>query len=160
MSKFIIIAIVVIGILLLLYLIGKKSVHSELTIKASPEKVWQVLTDTDKYPEWNPTMKLLDGKMEVGNTLKYQFTQYADNISEIPAQVKQIIPNKLLNQGGGVPFVITYDHRYILEQTTYGTKVTIHEDYKGIYVPFWNPQPVEDAYQRLNEALKKRVETL
>jgi hypothetical protein len=154
----IIIGLVIIGIAAFLYIIGKKSVHSEILINASADKVWQVLTDTDKYSEWNPTMKLLEGKMKVGNTLKYEFTQDEDNKSEIPVMVKQIIPNELLNQGGGIPMVLTYNHRYVLEPTDNGTKVIIQEDYKGIYVPFWNPKPVELAYQKLNKALKKKVE--
>ena len=160
MSKIIIITgFVILGVVLFLSMIGKKSVHSELIINAPVEKVWQVLTDTGKYPEWNPTMKLLEGEMKEGNTLKYQFTQDAENISEIPAQVKKVIPNQLLNQGDGLPFVITYNHKYILEPIDHGTKITIHEDYDGIYVPFWNPQPVEAAYARLNKALKERVES-
>ena len=159
MSKIIIItALVIIGVVIFLYIIGKKSVHSELIINASAQEVWRVLTDTDKYPEWNPTMRLLEGEMEMGNTLMYEFTQDADNKSKIPAKVRQIIPNQLLNQGGGLPVILTYNHRYVLEPIDKGTKVIIHEDYKGIYVPFWNPKAVEAAYERLNNALKKRVE--
>ena len=122
--------------------------------------MWGVLTDTDKYKEWNPVMELLEGKIKEGNRVKYRFTQDENNVSEIPSNVKKIIPNKLLNQGGGLSLVITFDHKYILEKKGEGTLLTIHEDYKGIYVNFWNPKPVELAYQRLNEAIKKRAESL
>ena len=46
----------------------------------------------------------------------------------------------------------------MLEPTGNSTKVIIHEDYRGIGVNFWNPQPVEEAYKELNIALKNRVE--
>lgn len=147
-------------ILIVLYFTGNKSVHHEISINASPAKVWEVLSDTDSYNSWNPVMKLLEGKIQEGNKVKYQFTQDADNVSEIPSLVKKVVPNKLLNQGGGLSMVITFDHRYILEPEGNGTKLTIHEDYKGIYVNFWNPTPVEKAYARLNEALKHRAESL
>ena len=154
---FLIIAILVI-VFLVLYFLGKKSVHHEISINASPEKVWKVLTDMNAYDQWNPTMKLVNGEIKVGNKVTYQFTQDENNISEIPATVKQIIPNKLLNQSGGIPLVLTYNHKYILEPENDGTKVTIHEDYSGIGVNFWNPKLVELAYARLNKALKKRAE--
>lgn len=145
-------------VLVIMNLIGNKSVHHEIQINANPEKVWEVLTDTDKYKEWNPVMELLEGTIKEGNQVKYRFTQDEHTISEIPAKVKKIITSKLLNQGGGLPFVLRFDHKYILEQKGKGTLLTIQEEYKGIYVNFWNPKPVELAYQRLNKAIKKRAE--
>ncbi len=152
--------IIILLAIVVMYFMGNKSVHHEIVINKSPEKVWEVLTDTDRYKEWNPVMELLEGKIKEGKQVKYRFTQDENNVSEIPSKVKKIIPNKLLNQGGGLPFVITFDHKYILEQKGEGTQLTIHEDYKGIYVNFWNPKPVELAYQKLNESIKKRAESL
>ncbi|GAB5563373.1 MAG: hypothetical protein Wins2KO_04360 [Winogradskyella sp.] len=154
------IVLAVLIILIILVFTGKKSVHHEITINASPEQVWNVLTDTDSYDEWNPVMKLLKGNIKEGNQVTYQFTQDENNQSEIPSKVKQVIPNKLLNQGGGMPLVLTFDHKYILESVDRGTRIVIHEDYKGIGVNFWNPKPVELAYAKLNKALKQRVESL
>jgi uncharacterized protein YndB with AHSA1/START domain len=31
-----------------------KELRTEIEIQATPDKVWQVLTSLDKYPEWNP----------------------------------------------------------------------------------------------------------
>ena len=152
--------IIFILVLVVLYVLGSKSVHHEILIDSSPEKVWEVLADTDHYKDWNPVMELLEGELTEGNKVKYRFRQDEKNVSEIPSKVKKIIPNKLLNQGGGLPFVITFDHKYILEEKGKVTQLTIHEDYKGIYVNFWNPKPVALAYKRLNEAIKKRVESL
>ena len=160
MRKLIYIFIGIIALLVILIITGRKSVHNEILIDAKPENVWKVLIDTDKYPEWNPVMQLLEGEIKEGNKVKYQFTQDAENESEIPSNVKKVVPNKLLNQGGGMPLILTFDHTYILEPNDEQTKVTIHEDYRGIGVNFWNPKPVEQAYKRLNEALKTRVESL
>ena len=38
-------------------------------IDASPEDVWQVLTDFDAYPEWNPFIRSIQGNPEVGSRL-------------------------------------------------------------------------------------------
>lgn len=159
-TKLLVVLLAIVVFLIVLYFLGRKSVHHEIIINASPEKVWSVLTDTDSYDSWNPVMKLLEGEIRESNRVKYRFTQDAENSSEIPSNVKKIIPNILLNQGGGLPFVLTFDHKYILEPLGNKTKLVIHEDYKGIGVNFWNPAPVEAAYKRLNEAIKERVESL
>ncbi|MEO1514250.1 MAG: SRPBCC domain-containing protein [Bacteroidota bacterium] len=147
-------------VLVVLYLLGNKSVHTEILIDKSPDTVWEVLVQTDAYKDWNPVMELLEGKLKQGNQVKYRFTQDKDNVSYISSTVKTVIPHELLHQGGGLAFVITFDHKYILEAKGNMTKLSIHEQYKGIYVNFWNPKPVELAYQRLNEAIKNRVESL
>ncbi len=142
------------------HVLAKKSAHSEIIINATPEQVWAVLTDMATYPEWNPTMKLVSGKIAESEKVSYEFTDSTGAKSTISAKVKQVIPNKLLNQAGGVPTIITYDHRYTLTPIDDGrkTKVTIHEDYRGVYVWFWDPATVEQAYMKLNNALKLRVE--
>lgn len=159
-SKLLIALGIIFLLLVILYFLGRKSVHHEIMIDASPEKVWMVLLDTDSYDDWNPVMKVLEGDVKEGNRVRYRFTQDAENSSEIPSMVKKVIPNQLLNQGGGMPIVLTFDHKYILESMDNGTKLTIHEDYVGLYVNFWNPDPVGAAYGRLCEAIKNRVEGL
>lgn len=152
--------LIILLLLLILYGTGRKSVYDEIIIKASRQKVWEVLTETKSYPEWNPTMLVLEGELILGNKIKYQFTQYAENKSEIQAKVVKIEPNKLLNQKGGITGILTYNHTYTLRPEGQGTKVIIHEVYKGIGVNFWDSKPVEEAYAKLNEALKQRVESL
>lgn len=158
MKKLMYIFIGILVILIILAFTGNKSVHHEITINASPEKVWNVLTDMNDYPKWNPTMELIKGTVQEGNKVKYRFTQDENTTSEIGASVVQVVPNRLLNQKGGIPFVLTFEHKYVLESVGNSTKVIIHEDYQGIGVNFWNPNPLEKAYQRLNFALKERVE--
>ena len=157
-SKLLIILLLVIVIFVILYFLGRKSVHHEIVINASPELVWSVLIDTDSYDSWNPVMKLLEGEVKEGQKVKYRFTQSTENSYDIATNVKKVIPNELLYQGGGMPLMLTFNHKYILEASGNNTKLTIHEDYKGIGVNFWNPSPVQAAYERLNEAIKKRAE--
>ena len=64
------------------------------------------------------------------------------------AKVIKLEPNKFLNQYGGYLGILTYNHKYILEPVKQGTKVTIHEEYKGVYVPFWDYSNMSSSYVR------------
>lgn len=37
--------------------------HTEIIIDATPEQVWQVLTDTESYPDWNEIIVKMDGEI-------------------------------------------------------------------------------------------------
>ncbi len=151
--------VVIVAVLGILLAIGRKSVHTEIEIHASPQSVWQILTDVPKVKEWNPVLIPTEGILSEGNTIKYEFYQEENGkAAVIDAKVKQLVTNKLIKQRGGIPLVLTFDHQYIIEVAANGCKVTIHEAYRGIMVPFWNANPVEEAYTRLLKALKNKVE--
>ena len=140
--------------------VGCASVHTEVTIKAKPEIVWNILNDTKRYPEWNPTMVKAEGRFQEGEKIDYRFRETSEKEYDIQSTVKRVVPIDMINQRGGVWGVITFDHVYKLEPIPEGTRVTQHEEYRGIYVPFWNTTNVKAAYERLNAALKKRAEEL
>lgn len=142
-----------------------KTAHHEIIIIATPEQVWAVISDIPNYSQWNPTLKPIGetkATLAVGDKIKYVFTDSEGNTNNIKAKVKKVIPNQLLNQKGGIPGFITYDNYYILEPMNDGrhTKLTIHEEYRGVYVCFWNTISTEQAYGLMNKALAKRVLTL
>ena len=47
-----------------------KNLHTEITINAPAEKVWNILTDFEKFGEWNPFILSIEGKQEIGAQLK------------------------------------------------------------------------------------------
>lgn len=151
--------LVILCILVFLYMIGKKSVHAEVDIDANPTLVWSILTDVENASVWNSVLVPESGQLKVGNTIEYAFYQNeGGEPSRMSAKVHELVEEQLINQKGGMPFVIEFDHRYLMEKSSSGTKLMIKENYRGIMVPFWNPQPVEQAYQRLLNALKKEAE--
>ena len=44
-------------------------VNAEAEIHAPSEHVWRILTDFDRYSEWNPYLFRVEGALAVGNTL-------------------------------------------------------------------------------------------
>ncbi len=44
--------------------------YADITIQASSEKVWDILMDFEKYPDWNPFMRSIRGSAEIGTKLE------------------------------------------------------------------------------------------
>lgn len=138
-------------------LLGSKSVHTEVIIPSAPEKVWQVLTDIERYHEWNPVITLVNGELEEGNKVTYRFQETDSKAANISSKVIEITPHTHLNHKGGIWGVITFDQHYYLEPNELETKFIIHEDYTGVYVNFWDESHTQQQYQNMAEALKLRV---
>jgi len=47
-----------------------KEVFSEIEIQATADRVWQVLTDFARYPEWNPFIRRISGEPKEGTRLR------------------------------------------------------------------------------------------
>ena len=41
-----------------------------INIKASPDKVWALMTNVSDFPRWNSTIKSMDGKIGMGEVVK------------------------------------------------------------------------------------------
>ena len=61
-----------IGLLIILIIIGMfstRQIKTEININASTEKVWSIITDNEKYSEWNPFIIRLSGNLKPGNSV-------------------------------------------------------------------------------------------
>ena len=156
-SKWTIGIVAFLAVLLLLYTLGRKSAHAEIIIEASPQQVWGILMDEENYTAWNGVLIPVKGNIKQGNILTYKLVQPNGKSIEIRMKVKKLIPLKLLNQHGGIPGIFTYNHSYILEQEEGNIKVTIHEDFRGIFVHFMNLNWIQQAYSDLNKSLREHA---
>ncbi len=157
-SKWILIPLIIVVVLVVLLLLGRKSVRTQITIQASPEEVWAVLTDVPRIGEWNNVLIPVKGELEEGSKVTYEFYQDEGGTAAVmDAKVRCLTPSELINQAGGMPGILTFDHSYRLSGDGDSTTVEIFEEYRGVMVPFWNPHPVEKAYERLLSLLRERV---
>ncbi len=135
----------------------QKTFHVEIDIPASPDAVWAVLVDTAAYPQWNPVFVEVDGAYAEGETVLNRVREPDGAILEMTATVETLIPGAELRQSGGIPGILTFDHRWLLEPADGGTKVIQHEVDRGIGLWFWSSDWLEAAYAATNEALAERV---
>ena len=148
------------GVAVLLGAITKKIFHVEIEIAAPPEAVWDVLTDTEHYQEWNPTQVEIRGAHALGSKLVAVFDAPEVTPFEVELTVSEMEAPHLLRQRGGVPGIITFDHRWTVTPTEHGSLVVQHEVDRGIYLLFWDSSWIEPAYKRASEALRDRVLSL
>lgn len=151
---------VVVVVIALLAVFSKKSVSTQLVIPAAPETIWAVLMDEQGYPQWNPVLIPLEGKLALGNTLKYQWTPAGGEPIEVNSSVVGFDEPQQLRQKGGTSGVLTFEHSYTLTAVDGGTLLQQREVYRGVGVWFWDASQMQPAYQAVNEALSQRVLSL
>ena len=138
----------------------RKTFRVEITIPAPPEAVWEVLMDTGSYPQWNPVFVEVAGIYAEGKEVLNRVRQPSGEVLEMTATVETLVPGAELRQSGGIPGVLTFDHRWLLEPANGGTRVIQHEVDRGIGLWFWNADWIEPAYAATNDALAERVRSL
>ncbi len=141
-------------------LLGHRVVHTELMIPAPPAAIWAVLTDPPGYAEWNPIFVHVEGTYAEGATMRYRMRDHTGKESDVTSSVLRFEPESELRQFGGIRGVLTFEHQWLLDAMDGGTRVTQHEEYRGIGVWFWDSSWVEPAYARANEALRERMARL
>lgn len=50
-----------------------KELRTEIEIQASPDKVWEILTNLDQYPDWNPFIHHAIGAAKLGEKVDITF---------------------------------------------------------------------------------------
>ncbi|MEL6256567.1 MAG: SRPBCC domain-containing protein [Bacteroidota bacterium] len=152
-----------VSIFSIITLISSNLMALELTtsirIEASPEVVWNILTDFEAYPEWNPFIKKIEGEVAVGNKIKAKITDmiFKPKILAFDDMQKLEWIGRL-----GIPGFFDGRHYFILKDNGDGSTTLIHGEYfKGFLVPFLKKKLMVDTkagFESMNQALKARSE--
>lgn len=99
----------------------------EITINATPDKVWQILSKIENWDSWNERIKkpTLQSPLEVGSGFTWK-----TNGSLIKSKVHTCIPSTMLGWEGKA-FGAKAIHNWYLEATTKGTIVKVEESMEG-----------------------------
>ncbi len=140
---------------------AQKTISTQVIIQANPTIIWQVLTDFEAYPEWNPFITSIEGKVEVGQKLKADI----GNMTFKPT-VLTATPNKEFKWIGRLLFKGIFDgeHRFQIIDNGDGTSTFIQsENFSGILVgPFSKKldNETKPGFELMNQKLKERAEEL
>ena len=89
--------------------------------------------------------------------MRYDMRTSDGDTTPVAPMVRRLVAEREINQFGGTRGVLTFDHTWRLEPVADGTRVTQHEEYRGIGVWFWDPAWVEEAYGDGLVALEERL---
>ena len=133
-------------------------------VDATPAEVWAVLTDVDRYPEWNPFMRIA-GRVNEGARLHVELTPPEGRSARFRPTVVRVDPERELRWRGKLwlPGLFDGDHRFVVEDAGDGrTRVTHSESFFGALTPLvWRfiGASTEAGFEAMNAALKQRVES-
>lgn len=129
------------------------------TINATPEKVWEVLTDGPGFTSWDSGIEKFEGTISPGEKIKL-YSEVSPGRA-FPLKVSEFEPGRLLVFTGGMPLglfkgVRTYRMRPVGE----GTEFHMREEFSGPMLPMiWRSMPdLGPSFTKFAEGLKARVE--
>jgi hypothetical protein len=137
---------------------------TEIEINASPEKVWNILMDFEKYPDWNPFIKSITGNPSEGNKIEARIEPPNGSAMTFRPTVLRLETNQEFRWLGHLLFPGLFDgeHFFILKDNGNGKTTFIQgEKFGGILVPLFKKMldnNTRRGFVLMNEALKKRSE--
>ena len=79
-----------------------KSFSATTTINASPETIWEILTNANGYPDWDPGIDRIEGHIALGEKVKF-FTKLKPSRAA-RMRVTTFGPGRIMVLIGGMPF--------------------------------------------------------
>ena len=141
-----------------------KHIRTEALIPASPDRVWAVLADFDRYAEWNPLNIAASGEAKPGGKIRTTFLNPGGKPGATITQTVTLTtcePGKALAWSGSVPLLFKGRHHFTLTPEGSGTRLVHGEDLGGLIGNgFTDEQLTRDFlphYEAVNAALAKRV---
>jgi hypothetical protein len=133
---------------------------SSTTIDAPAEKVWEVLVDGARYPEWDSGVVRVEGAIAPGETLKV--VSSANPGRAFPVKVTAFEPAHRMVWSGGMPLGLFRGVRtFSLTPVAEGrTTLSVREEYTGPLLPLiWRSMPdLQPSFDQFTGGLKARLE--
>lgn len=139
-----------------------KEIKTTILIHATPQKIWKILTDFENYPNWNPFITSIEGKVEKGNKITVHIKPPDGSSMTFKPTILKKTDNEALIWLGSILFKGLFDgkHKFQLIDNQNGTTTFIQsEEFKGIFVWLFNPQKTEKGFNEMNQKLKEIAET-
>lgn len=141
-----------------------KEIKTEIIINADSGKVWNLLTEFDKYSIWNPFIKSINGIVEVGNKITVRIEPPRARSMTFKPIVMTYETNKEFSWLGSLLFKGLFDgtHKFELVDNKNGTTTFIQsEKFTGILVPIFAKQldnNTKKGFEQMNQKLKQMAE--
>lgn len=137
-----------------------RSYSAKIEINAPAEKVWRILAEPNGYPNWDPGMVRVEGKLALGEKVKF-FTKFSPD-QAFAVKITAFEPGKKMMLTGGMPlglFKSERTHTLIANgagQTTFHTE----EIFSGLLLPIFGKTipDLTSSFQAFAAGLKQEAE--
>ena len=141
-----------------------KELNNEVEIHASAERVWNLLTDFARFPQWNPFIHRVSGEPKTGARLEVTIQPSGASRTTSRPTVLKAEPNHELRwiERSLLPGLLDVEHIFTIKQLdTTHVRFTQREVRTGILVPLRARGRATDTrrgLKEMNQALKAREE--
>jgi hypothetical protein len=145
----------------------EKEIITGIEINAPPSRVWQILTDFEKYPTWNPFIKRISGIAARNEKLEVHMPDPRGGTMVFTPDVLVAESHRELRWlGRSEGDAFNGEHRFLIEpieNNNNNNKVhfTQSEKFTGSMVASlegWLDTAVKQNFEGMNRALKQRAE--
>jgi hypothetical protein len=140
-----------------------KTIESEVTIDASRETVWRVLTDFEDYARWNPLMTSAQGDARLGARLEVELRPPSSEAQEVSPEITVLRPNRKLAWLSRTlaPGVADREYEVIIEPLDDDSvRIVMQKRFEGILTPLVSTEEEQVGLDLMAEALKMRAEQI
>src|ERR1700687_1588465 len=137
-----------------------KSFSTTAVIRATPERIWALLTDAANYPVWNPTVTKVEGQIAYGGKVTVYPKLHPGRA--FPVKVTEFEPGKAMTWTGGMPLGLFTGVRTcrLTARNDGMVEFAMREDYSGLLETLIAKSipDLQPAFDEFAAALKKRAE--
>ena len=133
-------------------------------ISASPDRVWEVLVDFDRWSEWNPSVPSIRGEARAGSQVAMTLAMPSRPSAKVKATLTDVVSHRRLCWQGHVGSERLFAGRreFELAPQPDGTVLLTHvERVTGLLSPVFRAlmgPAIQQHHDNLNSALKQRAE--
>ncbi len=141
-----------------------KEIRTEIVIQASPGRVWALLIDFERYPQWNPFIKWIKGRAVQGERITARIEPPGASGMTFKPRLLTVRTNQELRWLGHLvmPGLFDGEHIFELYENTDGTTTFVQrERFRGLLVPMFKKMldiHTVAGFEAMNKNLKVRAE--
>jgi hypothetical protein len=138
-----------------------KEYSATTTIEASPETIWAILTNAAGYPEWDPGVDRVEGRIALGEKIT-AYTKLSPGRA-FPLTVAEFVPGRKMVWSSGMPLGLFKGERTftLAPQSNSATEFTLHEVFSGPLLPVFGRSipDMTSTFEQFAAGLKSRAES-
>ena len=141
-----------------------KEVRTEIKINSTPEKVWKILVDFEKYYQWNPFIPWIIGKAQEGSKIEIHIDTPGGKKRKYRPTITKLVQGRELRWLGksSLPGILNGEHIFIIEKLEQDRVLFINREvFDGLLTSLFGKSvdtDINNGLEEMNRALKERAE--